>query len=116
VEVVVADLPGQYLGMASQDVLYVDDDAAGRGWFVDPTPAVDEEFRSIGSGASLRAVEPLAVDRMDLLTVICHELGHVAGLADIDSPEGSLMSGSLGRGVRRTPSIQEIDALFATLG
>src|SRR3972149_3591760 len=35
---VVADLPGSYLGLAQRDAIYIDSDAAGRGWFVDPTP------------------------------------------------------------------------------
>jgi hypothetical protein len=42
-----------------------------------------------------------AVDRIDLLTVVEHELGHVAGLDDLDPFADNLMSGSLASGIRR---------------
>ena len=106
VQVVVADLPGSYLGEAveSQNRIYVDSNAAGYGWFVDPTPATDEEFVASPIANQLRAVDPRAVDRIDLLTVVEHELGHVAGLDDLDALADNLMSGTLGVGVRRDPS------------
>src|SRR5207248_4334630 len=42
----VADLADGYLGAASVygNTIYVDVNAAGHGWFVDPTPADDTEF------------------------------------------------------------------------
>ena len=58
-------------------------------------------------------MDPKAVDHIDLLTVVEHELGHVVGLKDIDTPTDDLMSGVLGIGVRRNPSYQ--DAIDATL-
>ena len=51
----------------------------------------------------LQAVDPRAVDRIDLLTVVEHELGHIAGLDDLDALADDLMSGVLGVGVRRSP-------------
>jgi len=47
-----------------------------------------------------------AAGRIDLLTVVVHELGHVLGFADVDPPSvgGDVMSGRLGPGVRRMPS------------
>ena len=54
-----------------------------------------------------------AVDKMDLLTVIAHELGHIAGLSDADDSLDSLMSGSLSAGERRLPGADVSDALFA---
>jgi hypothetical protein len=93
-------------------------DAAGHGWFVDPTPAQDEEFDRHGSDGQLHAVDPRAVDRIDLLTVAEHEMGHVAGLDDLDPTATGLMGGKLGTGVRRDVGQAEIDALLAdgTLG
>ena len=44
VQVAIADLPGSYLGEAEANQIYIDGNAAGYGWFVDPTPASDEEF------------------------------------------------------------------------
>jgi hypothetical protein len=96
-------LPGSYLGEAGVNRIYVDRDAAGYGWVVDPTPARDEEFASSSSDRMLRAVDPRAVDRIDLLTVVEHELGHIAGFEDLNALTDNLMSGVLGGGVRRNP-------------
>ena len=101
---VISDLPGSYLGETVGNRVTIDVNAAGNGWFVDPTPASDEEFASSGSQQQLVAVDPRAVDRIDLLTVVEHELGHVAGLGDLDPLAGNVMSGVLGTGVRRIAS------------
>jgi hypothetical protein len=128
VEVLISDLPGSYLGQAERDRVYIDRDAAGYGWFVDDTPGADEEFALSGekmgtstspdagftgdtygsepvpvfSGGRLQAVDSRAVDRIDLLSVVEHELGHIAGFDDLDDAmAGGVMSGSLGVGVRR---------------
>jgi hypothetical protein len=101
VRFVIADLPGCELGLAAKDTITIDRDAAGHGWFVDPTPASDGEFAALGSNRSLQAVDPRAVDQIDLLTVVEHELGHIAGLSDLDALADDVMSGVLGIGVRR---------------
>jgi parallel beta-helix repeat protein len=103
IHVVVADLPGSQLGLATLDTIFIDLDAAGHGWFVDPTPEADEEFIP-GAAGALRAIDPRAVDRIDLLTVVSHELGHAMGLEDADSASETLMGGILQTGVRRHPS------------
>ena len=109
--VVVSDLPGSYLAPASgRHTISVEVNAAGYGWFVDPTPAADEEFAASGSTDQLQAVDPRAVDRIDLLTVVEHELGHIAGLGDLAASASDLMSGVLGVGVRRGPSHQDVVA------
>ncbi len=112
VQFVIGDLSGSYLGRAEADRIYLDVDAAGHGWFVDSTPALDEEFAP-PLGRPWRTIDPRAVDRMDLLTVVEHELGHVAGLADVDFVDGGLMSAKLGTSVRRTPGASERDAVLA---
>jgi hypothetical protein len=101
VRVVIGDLPGSYLGEAKGNTVYIDASAAGYGWFVDPTPAADEEFAASAGKQPSRAIDPRAVDQIDLLTVVEHELGHVAGFADLDALADTLMSGVLGVGVRR---------------
>jgi hypothetical protein len=86
-------------------VIQVDNDAAGYGWFVDSTPGDDSEFS--GSGSRLHATETGgAAGRVDLLTVLMHELGHQIGLEDdyqaADSSD--LMYGFMDVGERRLPT------------
>jgi hypothetical protein len=106
VEIQLANLPSGMLGEVVGKTILIDRDAAGYGWFVDTTPGRDEEYvhaeREEYSG--LWAVDPRAVDRVDLLTVVEHELGHVLGLSDMDRAADELMSGWLRPGVRREPS------------
>ena len=71
----VADLPGAQLGEIRDGILYVDNDAAGHGWFIDSTPGDDREF----SGGVALARSP-AAGGIDLLSVLAHEYGHAAGL------------------------------------
>ena len=61
----------------------------------------------------MQAIDPRAVDRIDLLTVVEHELGHVAGLGDLDPSLCDLMSSSLSMGIRRQVSVSDVDAVFA---
>jgi hypothetical protein len=46
---------------------------------------------------------------MDLLTVVMHELGHVAGLSDVDEIGDDLMYAWLDEGVRKS----SLEASFA---
>ncbi len=99
----VADLSGTLLGLAGSNVIYIDHDAAGFGWFVDATPFNDDEFDgSCGSGL-LASGENEAVGRMDLLTALLHEVGHLLGQSDLDPHDhpGDLMASTLAPGVRR---------------
>jgi hypothetical protein len=81
VTVVVADLPGAALGEADGTVIRLDVDAAGWGW---ATAAA----RDAG--------------RIDLVTVLAHELGHALGLAHDDT--GGVMAPALAPGERRLPA------------
>jgi hypothetical protein len=112
VQFVISDLPGSELGDAAGNRVYLDADAAGHGWFVDPTPASDEEFAASPGSPGLSAIDPRAVDKIDLLTVVEHELGHVAGLSDADALTDDVMSGVLGVGVRR--DVSSVDAALAS--
>ncbi len=80
----IANLAGNLLAITTPEVIYLDRDAAGYGWYVDPTPWSNEEFTAT-SATSFRARETSpAADRMDLLTVISHELGHILGFDDLE--------------------------------
>jgi CSLREA domain-containing protein len=106
----VGDLPPGVLGetdVATHQVI-ISADAAGHGWFVDPTPGQDEAFAPGGPGSPLVALPGSpAAGREDLLTTILHEMGHLAG-----SPDGTsgLMAGALGLGTR---DLGALDQVFA---
>ena len=97
------------LGLASGGTVTIDADAAGYGWFVDETPFDDEEFDPFGN--SLVATDDDAIGRMDLLTAVFHELGHMLGLEDIydSTAEDDLMYGWLAAGLRRTADAGDVD-------
>ncbi|HMC63934.1 MAG TPA: matrixin family metalloprotease [Gemmataceae bacterium] len=52
---------------------------------------------------------PGEMNRMDLLTVLQHELGHILGY---DHTDAGLMDATLGTGIRETPTAV-IDQFFA---
>jgi hypothetical protein len=90
----ITDLPGLQLGLASADTIWIDIDGAGHGWFIDDTPYDDLEFPALqGSESS---------GRMDLLTVLLHEYGHIGG-QNHSEDAGALMAELLGPGERRRP-------------
>lgn len=95
----VTDLPGDLLGFFAGQTVFIDRDAAGWGWFVD---------RSLIKRSESNPIEPEQESRMDLLTVVLHELGHVLGL---DHEDGGLMSESLAPGQRLSRQETELAAL-----
>ncbi len=111
---VVGQLPQGLLGYtyAQQQTVVISPTAAGNGWFVDPTPLSDAEFTPDATGALTAAPGSSAAGRMDLMTVVLHEMGHVAGYSDVNtqSNPNNLMDATLGVGVRRTAGL---DVLFA---
>jgi hypothetical protein len=87
----IEDLPGWYLGEASPGHATLDVNAAGNGWFIDPTPMTDGD---------------VAAGHIDLLTTIMHEMGHQLGLGDsyLPADRDRLMYGYLTLGERRLPA------------
>jgi hypothetical protein len=76
----IADLPDGVLGETRGYSLYVDTNAAGYGWFVDSTPTDNLEYGfALGAARLAAEIDSPAYDRMDLLSVLLHEMGHVLG-------------------------------------
>ena len=97
--------PGQ-LGTMERNQLLINPNAAGWGWFVDPTPAQDEEFEApSATGERIAKAGGPADGKMDLLTVLMHEMEHARGEADLDPflHAGELMAAKMPIGVRRGP-------------
>ena len=113
VQSVSGDRPGSYLAATELNRAYLDHNAAGQGWFADSTPTLNEEFTPSPSNLQLRAIDPWAVDRIDLVTVAEREVGHVAGVDDLGALANNLMSGMLGTGVRLNPFLDHLDAALA---
>ena len=100
IRITVADLAGDALGYFDGVNILVDADAAGHGWFVDVTPTDSEEYSlRLDHNVIVADSASAAFGRMDLLTVITHELGHAIGYVD-NEPGHAVMDEDLEAGVR----------------
>ena len=95
-QVQIGTLDDNLVGLTSGNQITLDATADGWGWNTDTS--------SVAAG------------KMDLLTVVEHELGHELGLSDVDpaTHPNDLMAATLAPGVRRQPTTQDLDALFAS--
>jgi hypothetical protein len=85
----IAALPSRYLGEEAGGQVWVSPNADGWGWSMSTTPAHG---------------------RMDLLSVLTHELGHVLGLADSTNGR-DVMGEALPPGVRRLPTANDLPGM-----
>ena len=94
--ILVVDLPPGELGWQEGNTIAIDADASGYGWFVDATPSSDSEFAPGAPNSPARG-------RVNLLTVLMHEMGHVLGYSEDSDAANTVMSEDLPVGVRRSP-------------
>ncbi|HEY0414266.1 MAG TPA: Ig-like domain-containing protein [Allosphingosinicella sp.] len=113
VTVSLSDMAGVQIGSATPGIVQIDSDGAGYGWFVDSTPGEDGEFAAGSAGLTALAGSG-AEGKVDLLTVLMHELGHQIGLEDdyLTADAADVMYGFLHTGERRLPTAA--DAAAAT--
>jgi hypothetical protein len=112
ISVSVRELDGAALAYGEPSSIILDADAAGHGWYVDPSPADSLEFSAARrDGVTLRASgTSAAAGRMDLLTVIMHELGHSIGLDHDDARKYAVMREELAPGTRYTLDVRSAPA------
>jgi hypothetical protein len=101
IDIQFAELDGAYLGLTTGNTIFLDANAAGYGWFVSQEPrdkSREPEDSDAHSGSRLSTLDsrPSSLDsqlRMDLLTAVMHEMGHVLGLEDVidDGLAGDVM-------------------------
>jgi hypothetical protein len=74
---------------------------------VDPTPRDDSEFA--------KPADKRVGGRMDLLSVVAHDLGHLVGLDDDQDPHhaADVMGDTLAAGTRRVPTAADMRSLAA---
>src|SRR5262249_38720874 len=60
------DLAGSFLGFATPNMIWIDQNANGQGWFIDVTPADDVEFDRGAADQSLVATTGPAAGGIDL--------------------------------------------------
>lgn len=115
----VRDLAAGVLGQVGGATVHVDRDAAGWGWFADTTAGSDAAFAAGAVRGERRAgANSLAYSRMDLLTVVMHELGHLLGRDDLAATAhpNELMTEALPTGARRTLANSPAGSVSATIG
>ncbi|MFC1758111.1 Ig-like domain-containing protein [Planctomycetota bacterium] len=110
VNVLFTDLPNDVIGLGSGSTIWLDSTAGGLGWYVDSTPLDNSEF--LFDSEIWTATTEESRDRIDLLTVLTHELGHLVGLDDVSDMQ-SIMFHHIKSGERRLPSSMDVDDVFA---
>ncbi len=113
------DLPavalGKTVGEGAFAQVTLDKDAAGHGWYIDPTPLDNSDDYLPTSNPNIWQAKAGsgAAGKMDMLSVLLHEYGHALGL-EHSADARSFMATTLQPGERRMPSAEEL-ALMSQL-
>ncbi len=99
-----AALEGGALGQTTGQTITLDANAAGYNWFIDYTPYLNEEYLPIAD-ANVWQARPGsdAPGKMDMLSVLLHEYGHVLGI-EHSADCHAAMAATLQPGTRRLPT------------
>jgi predicted chitinase len=111
----VADLSSGLAGQATDGAIVLDDNGGGNGWFIDPSPADNDEFLPTADpGVWVAKAGSAAEGKTDLLSTLVHEFGHVLGFEHSDDASAA-MGAVLRPGERRLPTGDELAQLLAAL-
>jgi hypothetical protein len=102
-------LPSGELARTIDGRIYLSLDACSYGWNTDVSSA--NFTQNAGDPQYYGTTGTPQAKYVDLLTVVCRELGSVVGLSDLPAGSTDLMSDVLATGVRRLPSVH--DAVLA---
>jgi hypothetical protein len=104
-------LGADVLAVTEGNVIYLDDDAGGYGWFVDQTPQDSSEFTATSDGL-YAPEESLAFETVDLMSVLASEFSEDLGADAFNDPADSL-SRDLYLSERRDDYVIAVDQLLA---
>jgi sugar lactone lactonase YvrE len=95
-QVSVADASAGNLGSTAGSQILLGPDASGSGAIADPTASLAVSLSPIAAPWQLPAIDPRAVDSIDLSTALGGKVGQVLGLDDLDASLDALTSDALG--------------------
>ena len=104
VQAAIADLPAGQLGETFGNTITLDVNANGAGWYVQPMT---------GNGSELLNLPLPVAGRVDLLTVVTHEIGHMLGY-DHSVDVHDVMAATLPLATRRLPGVGQIQWPYDT--
>ena len=102
----------QTTGSYSSGQITLDTNAAGWGWYIDPTPLDNTDDYLPTADPNIWKAKPGsgAEGKMDMLSVLLHEYGHILGLQHSADPR-NFMATTLQPGERRLPSAAELQLM-----
>ncbi len=107
---------GTTVGEGPTAQITLDSNAAGHGWYIDPTPLDNtDDYLPTSSPNIWQAKAGSEADgKMDLLSVLLHEYGHALGLEHA-ADSADYMAATLQPGQRRLPSSEELSLMSQLL-